>query len=44
MFHNAFEYPALHPDAPASGTFCAPRVTEGYRLEAIRQRLAVAAA
>ena len=40
MFHNAAEYTRLYPDAPAPGTFCAPRVTDGYRLEAIRRRLA----
>ncbi len=39
-FHNASEFALLYPDAPGAGDFCAPRVTEGYQLEAIRQRLA----
>ena len=42
MFRNAAEFAALYPDAPEPGRFCAPRVTDGYRLEAIRKRLAVA--
>ncbi|MGX7346257.1 Hint domain-containing protein [Acetobacter pasteurianus] len=40
MFHNAAEYAALYPSAhkqPAQ--YCAPRVEEGPRLEAIRKRL-----
>ncbi len=40
IFHNAGEFAVLYPDAPEPGTFCAPRVTEGYQLEAVRQRLA----
>jgi ELWxxDGT repeat protein len=40
IFHNASEFGVLYPDAPEPGTFCAPRVTEGYELEAIRRRLA----
>jgi ELWxxDGT repeat protein len=40
MFHNASEFAALYHDAPDPGTFYAPRVTEGYELEAIRRRLA----
>ena len=43
MFHNASEYAALYPDAPTPGGFCAPKVEEGYQLEAIRQRLAATA-
>ncbi len=39
MFHNAAEYAALYPDAPAPSGFCAPRVESGRQLEAIRQRL-----
>ena len=31
-FHNAAEYAALYPDAPALGCFCAPKVDEGYEL------------
>jgi hypothetical protein len=40
VFHNASEYRALYPDAPSPGRFCAPKVTHGYKLEAIRRRLA----
>ena len=40
MFHNASEYAALYPDTSQPSRFCAPRVTDGYQLEAIRQRLA----
>ena len=41
MFHNASEHAALYPDDVAvSQTYCAPRVEDGYQLEAIRQRLA----
>ena len=40
MFHNAGEFAALYPDAAWSGRFCAPKVEEGYALEAIRARLA----
>jgi phospholipase/lecithinase/hemolysin len=40
MFHNAAEFARLYPDAPEPGTFCAPRVTDGYQLETIRRRLA----
>ena len=43
LFHNAAEYAALYPEAPATGRFCAPKVTDGYELEAIRQQLAVVA-
>ena len=43
MFHNASEYAALYPGAPMPGSFCAPKVDEGYQLEAIRQRLAALA-
>ncbi len=39
-FHNAAEYGVLYPDAAASAApFCAPRVSEGYTMEAIRSRL-----
>ena len=40
MFHNASEYAALYGEALAAGRFCAPRVEDGYALEAIRARLA----
>ena len=43
MFHNASEFKALYPDALDPGRFCAPKVDEGYALEAVRQRLAVVA-
>jgi autotransporter passenger strand-loop-strand repeat protein len=43
MFHNAREFAAQYPDAPASGRFCAPKVDDGYELEAIRRRLALVA-
>ena len=44
MFHNAHEYRRLYAEeqvAPAH--YCAPRVDEGYELEAIRQRIALRA-
>ncbi len=40
MFHNAAEFAALYPDAPSPGRCCAPKVDDGYELEAIRRRLA----
>ena len=40
LFHNASEFAALYPDRSAPGEFCAPKVDEGYQLEAIRRRLA----
>ena len=40
VFHNAHEFAALYPDAPLPGRFCAPRVEDGFELEAIRMRLA----
>ena len=40
-FQNAAEYDALYPHAPRRpGAYCAPRLTEGYALEAVRRRLA----
>lgn len=41
MFQNAHEYATLYPDdaRPHAG-FCAPRVGDGYEVEAIRQRIA----
>ncbi len=39
LFHNAAEYRALYPDAPAAGRYCAPRVEDGYVLDTIRRRL-----
>ena len=40
LFHNATEFAVLYPDAPKPGGFCAPKVDQGYELEAIRERLA----
>ena len=45
VFHNASEFAVLYPDAPSPealgrDVFCAPRVDQGWALEAIRQRLA----
>jgi hypothetical protein len=40
MFHNAHDYDTLYADEvrrPAS--YCAPRLDEGYQLEAVRRRL-----
>ena len=44
MFHNAREFAGLYPDAPEPGRFCAPKVDDGYQLEAIRRSLAAVAA
>ena len=43
VFHNAAEFTALYPDAPAPAGFCAPRVESGYWLEVIRGRLSAVA-
>jgi len=43
LFHNAAEYHALYPGAPArSPRFCLPRIEEGPELLAIHTRLAAA--
>lgn len=40
IFHNAHTYHQLYADdAPASVEYCAPRVTDGFALLAIRRRL-----
>jgi hypothetical protein len=40
MFDNAAEYARLYPDAMREPVrFCAPRVEEGWELQAVRQRL-----
>ena len=40
-FQNAAEYHALFPERSAAQVaFCAPRLTDGYEVEAIRRRLA----
>ena len=44
MFHNAHEYRALYPEAvPGIAQYCAPRLEDGYEVEAIRQRIALRA-
>jgi Hint domain len=44
MFNNAHEYRALYPAAASlAAQYCAPRLDEGYEVEAIRQRLALRA-
>ncbi len=40
MFHNAAEYAALYPDAPAQHGFCTQRFDSGHEVEAVRQALA----
>jgi hypothetical protein len=41
MFHNAHEYETLFAEEPPAPTsYCAPRLDEGYEVEAVRQRLA----
>ena len=38
MFHNADTFAALYPDAgPVPVEYCAPRVVDGFALEAMRQ-------
>jgi hypothetical protein len=46
LFHNADEYRQLYPDEPSDRLieFCAPRVDDGYELEAIHHRLIARAA
>jgi hypothetical protein len=41
MFNNAYEYHRLYPNAPrhVEPEYCAPRVEDGYELEAVRRRL-----
>jgi hypothetical protein len=44
MFHNARDYDALYQDvAAAPALYCAPRLDEGYEVEAARQRIALRA-
>ena len=42
MFHNVTEFHRLYPDAPTHlpARYCAPRLEEGYALEALRRELA----
>jgi hypothetical protein len=43
LFHNAAGYDGPRADV-GSAVYCAPRVTSGYALERVRQRLAAIAA
>ena len=44
LFHNAAEFDALYPEeTPQMAVFYAQRVTDGYALELLRERLAVQA-
>ncbi len=44
MFHNARDYDALYQDAAAAPAhYCAPRLEEGYEVEAARRRIALRA-
>lgn len=44
LFQNAAEYAERYPDAPAAPPrFCAPRLEDGERVEAVRRRLAARA-
>jgi len=44
MFHNAHEHDMLYPEQRAApARYCAPRLDEGYEVEAVRQRLALRA-
>ena len=40
MFHNAREYETLYADVGQPASYCAPRLNEGYEIEAVRARLA----
>jgi hypothetical protein len=40
MFNNAHEYKGLYPDAvTADARYCAPRMRDGYRIEAVRRAI-----
>ena len=41
VFHNVAEFYALYPEAPVRepASYCAPRLEEGFALEALRRRL-----
>ncbi len=43
LFHNASEYHALYPDRQPAAGYCAPRLTDGPTVEAVRRRLGNAA-
>ena len=41
MFHNAPEFHALYPRAARTAAqYCAPRLEDGYEVEAVRRRIA----
>jgi hypothetical protein len=46
MFHNVFDYYAEFPDAPRGrdARYCAPRIEDGFELEAARRALSARAA
>ena len=44
MFHNAHEYSVLYPAALTTAEqYCAPRIQDGYEIEAIRRHIALRA-
>ena len=44
LFHNAHEYRVLYPDAAKEvAQYCAPRLQDGYEVEAVRRRIALRA-
>ena len=44
IFHNADEYRALYPETVTGiAQYCAPRLEDGYEVEAVRQRIALRA-
>ena len=45
MFHNAHEYRVMYPHdaATAIARYCAPRLDDGYEVEALRRRIALRA-
>jgi hypothetical protein len=44
MFHNAHEYRSLYPEAPLQpALYCAPRLEEGYQVDAARRHIALRA-
>jgi Hint domain len=44
MFHNRHEYLTLYPDAATGfAQYCAPRLSDGYEVEAARRRIALRA-
>ena len=44
MFHNAHEFQKLYPDvATPIAQYCAPRLSDGYEVEAARRRIALRA-